>query len=383
MTEGPSTRRTALLPLLLRVVAFTFFYRLKYASAAVDSLDCSDFGMACHWHNAVSPPSPLLWYRSSLPIDGDQLQLMTGTNVTPNGTYAITASSVQDVSQNGTALVATLISDTVPCQINNGTLSLNYWTTSFVRIWMCCNVQGQTLNRSRDCQMAPTSQGPGPAMFTIQGITEPFQISIEATNFVYTNSNNGLQGGLAILDSIGYNGDLCGSGGVVINGISSASAVNATTINQNLNKTLLNNTNNSSNMTTTFCINKFFRPDKFKQFNELVIGFWNKFILIIGFWNKFILIIGFWNKFINPYSNDSESNNDNNKTTCNQWNCINKFFRPNKFEQFSELVIGFWNQFINNKFEQFNKLIICFWNKFINPYSNNSESNNDSNKAID
>uniref|UniRef100_A0A914HBN1 Uncharacterized protein n=1 Tax=Globodera rostochiensis TaxID=31243 RepID=A0A914HBN1_GLORO len=149
-----------------------------------------------------------------------------------------------------------------------------------------------------------------------------------------------------------------------------------------------NNDNNKITCNQWNCINKFINANKFKQFNELVIGFWNKFILIIGFWNKFILIIGFWNKFINPYSNDSESNNDNNKTTCNQWNCINKFINPNKFEQFSELfeqfselVIGFWNQFINNKFEQFNKLIICFWNKFINPYSNDSESNNDNNKT--
>uniref|UniRef100_A0A183BZ30 C2H2-type domain-containing protein n=1 Tax=Globodera pallida TaxID=36090 RepID=A0A183BZ30_GLOPA len=348
MTECPSTRRAAFLSLLLRVVAVAFFYRLKYASAAVDSLDCSDFGMACHWHNAVSPPSPLLWYRSSLPIDGDQLQLMTGTNVTPNGTYAITASSVQDVSQNGTALVATLISDTVPCQINNATLSLNYWTTSFVRIWMCCNVQGQTLNRSRDCQMAPTSQGPGPAMFTIQGITEPFQISIEATNFVYTNSNSGLQGGLAILDNIGkwiksINDKL--NIGFCYKFISLYS-----------NDSESNNDNNKATCNKWNCINKFINSNKFNK-----------------------LIIGFCYKFISLYSNDSESNNDNNKATCNKWNCINKFFRPNKFKQFNKLIIGFWNKFINSN--KFNKLIIGFCYKFISLYSTDSEPNNDSNKA--
>ncbi|KAL3106850.1 hypothetical protein niasHT_010765 [Heterodera trifolii] len=139
-------------------------------------LDCSDFSSSCHWHNAVSPPSALLWYRSSLTVDTDQLQMMTGTNVPPNDTYAITASSVQDVSQNGSTLMATLISDTIPCQSNNATLQFNYWTTPFVRLWMCCNVQGQTLNRSRDCQGTPTAQGPGPAQFTIQGMDRPFQV---------------------------------------------------------------------------------------------------------------------------------------------------------------------------------------------------------------
>nr|CAD2192931.1 unnamed protein product [Meloidogyne enterolobii] len=197
-------------------------------------LDCTEFDANCQWLNgafsqANNSTIALTWYRSVTPIDPNQLQMITGTNNPPNGSYAIV--STMNVDNQNTSQKALLISAKVTCQLGNGTISFNYWTSPFVILNLCTKKEELALNRTSDCQQAPFSQGPGPAVFQIPPVNRTFRFLIEATNFVYANGQ--LSGGFAILDNLSYSGDYC-----------------TTTTASTLNTTMQIPTNNGTNSTT-------------------------------------------------------------------------------------------------------------------------------------
>lgn len=63
----------------------------------------------------------LFRYRSSAVIPQDQLLMITGTSVPPNGSYAIVSTINIDTVNNSQS--ANLISALIPCQNNNATLT--------------------------------------------------------------------------------------------------------------------------------------------------------------------------------------------------------------------------------------------------------------------
>ncbi|KAF7640096.1 hypothetical protein Mgra_00000542 [Meloidogyne graminicola] len=131
--------------------------------------------------------------------------MITGTNIIPNGSYAIV--STMNVDSQNSSQKGLLISSIINCQFWNGSISFNYWTSPFVILNVCAKKEGIPLNRTIDCQQSPFSQGPGPATFLFSPINQTFRFLIEATNFVYSNGQ--LSGGFAILDNLSYTGDYC------------------------------------------------------------------------------------------------------------------------------------------------------------------------------
>ncbi|KAI3408573.1 hypothetical protein GPALN_010187 [Globodera pallida] len=188
------------------VIAAHFSWACSHAlSQQSPNLSCLDFDNTCAWHNCQTPPAPLMWFRSTANISTDQIMMTTGTNVVPNGSYAIVATNIS-VSQ-----YACLISDVVSSQPNNGSLTFNYWSSPFVLLKVCRKIDGIPLNRTTMCQPTPFVQGPGPANITILASTNPFQVG---KYFLFNYC-------FAIIDNIKYNN------GSVAN--ATISAVNTTT----------------------------------------------------------------------------------------------------------------------------------------------------------
>lgn len=243
----------------LWIIAVLHWLFLIKPALSIQKLDCAEFDVSCPWLNANTASASnatLVWYRSSTVINADQLQMTTGTSQLPNKSYAIASTIVVDTAN--ASQTAMLVSALVPCQIGNGSLQFNYWTSPFVLLNVCARTEGITLNRSSDCQRAPFSQGPGPATFQFSPIKNPFRFLIEASNFVYSNGQ--LTGGFAILDNVAYTGDYCtnsSSTGAVSVGNSTASngtasvngtsAANAIATNSTANSTATSSIGGSTN----------------------------------------------------------------------------------------------------------------------------------------
>uniref|UniRef100_A0A914IFC2 Uncharacterized protein n=1 Tax=Globodera rostochiensis TaxID=31243 RepID=A0A914IFC2_GLORO len=76
-------------------IVFLQFYQNDVAlSQQSPTLSCLDFDNTCAWHNCQTPPAPLMWFRSTANISTDQIMMTTGTNVVPNGSYAIVATNI-------------------------------------------------------------------------------------------------------------------------------------------------------------------------------------------------------------------------------------------------------------------------------------------------
>uniref|UniRef100_A0A915MHE7 C2H2-type domain-containing protein n=1 Tax=Meloidogyne javanica TaxID=6303 RepID=A0A915MHE7_MELJA len=149
---------------------------VQNANSAYQTWNCPDFDNSCRWHNSIWPPSSILWFRSSVPIDAVELQLLTNTNVLPDLYYAISAFGPVNNTSNNNTVVATLISEPIDCQRGTGNLTFNYWVSPFVQLTVCIKLSGQPLNFSNDCQKVPiTHQGPGPAVIMIPEPRGQFQ----------------------------------------------------------------------------------------------------------------------------------------------------------------------------------------------------------------
>uniref|UniRef100_A0A915DFJ2 Ig-like domain-containing protein n=1 Tax=Ditylenchus dipsaci TaxID=166011 RepID=A0A915DFJ2_9BILA len=124
-----------------------------FSDAAPASLVCTEFDDQSHWHNNANPKAALTWYRSSVAIDPTQLQLATGTNIPPNGTYAIAATDAVDATVNST-MTANLVSDAVPCQVGDAVLSFKFWTSPFVLLTVCTKgITRPTAEKPEFCQV--------------------------------------------------------------------------------------------------------------------------------------------------------------------------------------------------------------------------------------
>lgn len=73
---------------------------------------------------------------------------------------------------------ATLVSDPVPCQSGDGTLSLKYWTGGSTEIQIC-TMDAKTNLELKPCQTLDKSLSPGPARVLFKNsIHHPFKVII-------------------------------------------------------------------------------------------------------------------------------------------------------------------------------------------------------------
>ncbi|CAK5049092.1 unnamed protein product [Meloidogyne enterolobii] len=110
---------------LFKIIILILLIQRKFSQ----KLDCTEFDANCQWLNGAFSQSnnstiALTWYRSVTPIDPNQLQMITGTNSPPNGSYAIV--STMNVDNQNTTQKALLISAKVTCQLGNGTISFKF-----------------------------------------------------------------------------------------------------------------------------------------------------------------------------------------------------------------------------------------------------------------
>ncbi|VBB27178.1 unnamed protein product [Acanthocheilonema viteae] len=169
-------------------------------------LFCYDFDSNCRWHNldGLFTNDDLNWYRGNGFLDHNRLQVSTGTHITPDGSYGIVVTD-QIQAPN---LKATLISDVIACQLGLGELRFMYWISPEVRLTVCIKRISQSYPNFDFCSSPIRGGSPGPAQFSIDDLeNEPFQILIQADNFVFHSAN--LEGGFAIIDNLEYYGDLC------------------------------------------------------------------------------------------------------------------------------------------------------------------------------
>uniref|UniRef100_A0AAF5PK85 MAM domain-containing protein n=1 Tax=Wuchereria bancrofti TaxID=6293 RepID=A0AAF5PK85_WUCBA len=171
-----------------------------------NDLFCYNFDSSCRWHNVdnLLMNDDLNWYSGNGFLDRNRLQVSTGTYNTPDGTYAIVATD-RIMPPNSKA---TLISDVVTCQLGLGELRFMYWISPEVRITVCLKRISQPYPNFDFCTSPIRGGSPGPAQISTDDLgNEPFQILIQADNFIFHSAN--LEGGFAIIDNLEYYGDLC------------------------------------------------------------------------------------------------------------------------------------------------------------------------------
>ncbi|MFH4976527.1 hypothetical protein AB6A40_003236 [Gnathostoma spinigerum] len=170
-----------------------------------EDLSCKDFDEMCHWHNMRGIfVDELDWFQGSGSLDSSRLQLSTGTELTPDGSYAIVATDHAQLP----GAKAILVSDIIKCQLGPAELRFMYWTSPEVRITVCTKSTTRAYPNFDYCSDSLERGDPGPAYININdNERQPFQIFIKAENFVFSTSN--LQGGFAIIDDIEYFGELC------------------------------------------------------------------------------------------------------------------------------------------------------------------------------
>lgn len=95
----------------------------------ISRLQCASFDNKCLWR--TSNLSTIPWFQSQYRFDSNVLSYATGTNVQPDGDYAIAVSQL--VNQTDYAV---LESPTF-CQADNGYLQLMLWASNGVRVQAC------------------------------------------------------------------------------------------------------------------------------------------------------------------------------------------------------------------------------------------------------
>ncbi|VDO70281.1 unnamed protein product [Heligmosomoides polygyrus] len=168
-------------------------------------LSCSDFDSACRWRNVDGLfVDELDWFQGTGTIDRLRIQSATGSDLIPDGSYAIVAT---DAVQAKTAK-AVLAADQIPCQIGAGLLSFMYWTSPDVRVRVCMKKTSKAFLDFDFCSDYIEVGDPGPAYVTIpEQPSSSFQIFIIADNFIFDSVD--LKGGFAILDNIKYTAEIC------------------------------------------------------------------------------------------------------------------------------------------------------------------------------
>ncbi|VDP09452.1 unnamed protein product, partial [Soboliphyme baturini] len=202
-TASLDNRRRSSIGMALPSKAFVTARQAAPPRKATD-LNCADFNSHCRWHNDRSVNS-INWQVAYKPFPDSMIRTLTRSQDVPDGKFLMARSNVR--ATNGES--ALLVSDVIPCQNNQGFLTLRYWATRRVYIQVCTRRPGTGkyyLYCSGPFKWARYSVAetivPNPG-------NEPFEIVIEATNFV---ANTGKQrGGIAMIDDIKYSACLCGS----------------------------------------------------------------------------------------------------------------------------------------------------------------------------
>uniref|UniRef100_A0A0N5AKV8 MAM domain-containing protein n=1 Tax=Syphacia muris TaxID=451379 RepID=A0A0N5AKV8_9BILA len=213
---GGNTEKANIISLELKnTLINTILISVNVISAPIkgtSDLLCYEFDDNCHWHNMGYGIDRLNWYQGAGTLDSSRLQISTGTNIAPEGTYAIVATDTVKPADTE----AILVSDVIHCQLGAAELRFmydisvhnKYWSSPKVQITVCVKKTTKLYPDFDFCHPPIEGGDPGPVILNIDDVDQkPFQIFIRATNFVFQAPN--LEGGFAILDNIEYFGDLC------------------------------------------------------------------------------------------------------------------------------------------------------------------------------
>ncbi|CAD5230135.1 unnamed protein product [Bursaphelenchus okinawaensis] len=164
------------------------------------TLNCTSFGVECGWK--TSDNSSIPWYQSELQIEPLVLQVATGTEVAPDGSYAI-ALTEEALDPKARAVLQSLA---IPCQTGIGHLTVSYWSSVGVNVSFCTMIPGAS--EFYFCTPFMVETDPGPMYVSIPDHGgQSFNMFIIAENFTYTSSQ--YSGGFVIVDDISYMGQLC------------------------------------------------------------------------------------------------------------------------------------------------------------------------------
>uniref|UniRef100_A0A0N5CD29 MAM domain-containing protein n=1 Tax=Strongyloides papillosus TaxID=174720 RepID=A0A0N5CD29_STREA len=170
-----------------------------------DELNCPEFDDTCLWKNIDGYMiDEMDWYQGNGFLNENKLYLATGTREKPKGNYGIVATEKTKLSSDK----AVLVSNTIDCLTNSGTLKFKYWTSPEVKIYVCIMRINKSYPNYDYCSPPIEKGDPGPAIISIPDVNkQPFQIFIRAENFIFKNGD--LEGGFAIIDDIEFEGEIC------------------------------------------------------------------------------------------------------------------------------------------------------------------------------
>ncbi|KAL3113352.1 hypothetical protein niasHT_018967 [Heterodera trifolii] len=171
-------------------------------------LFCYDFDDKCRWRNMEGfLVDDFDWYQGAGFLDENRLRLATGTHISPDGFYGITATDKIELS----GAKGILVSDVIQCQTGNAELRFMYWTSPEVKITICVKSVLRLFPYFDYCSTPVENNDPGPAYIILPDLGgDPLQIFIQAHNFVFNSA--ALQGGFAIIDNLEYYGEFCDNG---------------------------------------------------------------------------------------------------------------------------------------------------------------------------
>ncbi|GMR48279.1 hypothetical protein PMAYCL1PPCAC_18474 [Pristionchus mayeri] len=155
--------------------------------------DFSKRASDCSWGHAPSEIEdgdgeiPVDWAIGNGPLDNEKFYSLTGQTLMPNQEFAVAR-----FEQAGSAL---LLSEVVLCVSKSATLSFHLWTTGVATLRIC--LVEENSSSLLDCQ--PVAEGP--VRVELPRVERPFKIALRADS----------EGrGMAIIDHLQVNGDICG-----------------------------------------------------------------------------------------------------------------------------------------------------------------------------
>uniref|UniRef100_A0A0K0FLA8 MAM domain-containing protein n=1 Tax=Strongyloides venezuelensis TaxID=75913 RepID=A0A0K0FLA8_STRVS len=170
-----------------------------------DELNCPEFDDTCLWKNIDGyMVDEMDWYQGNGFLNENKLYLATGTREKPKGNYGIVATEKTKLPTDK----AVLVSSTIDCLTNSGTLKFKYWTSPEIKVYVCIMRINKSYPNYDYCSPPIEKGDPGPAIISIPDVDkQPFQIFIRAENFIFKNGD--LEGGFAIIDDIEFEGEVC------------------------------------------------------------------------------------------------------------------------------------------------------------------------------
>ncbi|TMS37696.1 hypothetical protein L596_004576 [Steinernema carpocapsae] len=149
-------------------------------------------GIDCNWAN-LNDGEEVQWEVGSGPINLHKFLSLTDSSSLPDDEFGV-------VNFTRPGQIASLVTETIKCNLNQSTLSFRYWTTGETSLSVCL-LDGRS-PEVIDCQKVIVPQQGGALLTDIPTLSHPFRISFRA---------EADKPGMVLIDDIAYNGGVCPS----------------------------------------------------------------------------------------------------------------------------------------------------------------------------